>query len=92
MILRHVEGWSEEQLRRLDQRCDAEYLPEGLPPPDPEDDNIPVPNFWLNHRLLQDGNLRKLRIAKRMFEEMSGAERGEMEVRRRRREQLKRGA
>ncbi|KAL2782681.1 hypothetical protein BJX66DRAFT_345620 [Aspergillus keveii] len=92
-ILRHLEGWNEKQLARFDQRCAEEYLPEGLPPPpDAEDDNdnIPAPNFWLNHRLLEDTKLRKQRIAKQMYEEMSGAEREEMEERRRR-EQLQCG-
>jgi hypothetical protein len=89
LVLRHVEGWNEEQLSCFDQRCAEEYLPEGLPPPDPEDDNIPVSNFWLNHRLLEDGNLRRRRIAKRMVEEMDEVERAgvqerQMEERRRR--------
>ncbi|KAL3448397.1 hypothetical protein BJX65DRAFT_307257 [Aspergillus insuetus] len=29
LILRHVEGWDEEQLGRFDQRCAEEYLPKG---------------------------------------------------------------
>ncbi|KAL2823851.1 hypothetical protein BJY01DRAFT_256571 [Aspergillus pseudoustus] len=82
LILRLL-GWNEEQLGRFDQRCAAEYLPEGLPPPDPEDDNIPVPNFWVNHRLLEDGNLRRARISTRMLEEMNEAERVGIEERRR---------
>ncbi|CEN61267.1 hypothetical protein ASPCAL07929 [Aspergillus calidoustus] len=92
LTLRHWDGWNEEQLRRFDQRCADEYVPLGLPPPDPEDDNIPVPNFWLNHRLLEDGNLRRRCIAALMYREMSDAERGEMEVRRQRELQARRYA
>ncbi|KAL3471619.1 hypothetical protein BJX99DRAFT_263118 [Aspergillus californicus] len=76
-------GWNKEQLGRFEHYC-VDYLPEGLPPPDPdpEDSSIPVPNFWINHRLLEDVNLRRKHFATQMYREMSEAEKAEIEMQR----------